>query len=413
MPQCPQQLNRNAATRGEAARHCVDYKRGKQMIKVLSSPSAPPLLRTRTLDAAGAILAMFWATLGEDLLRVEEYHRELLQSLAARFHALLQSVHMKPPSALGLKESEIAQLLLDYNACITFAVANIRAIEKLSKKLSKVVKFPLKEAILLHALQSLPFARATVPASIVEHLNILLLMAQESAPRRRAVPPLPPMNDALLRAAASTTTCGGCSAHMPADHKVLACGHTRCVSCFAMCRRLGMEKLVSQRHNLKDPRQGAPLKANDFSVILCDACAHTFIASSDECQPTHAAVVYLSSRCVSKLPHIARGSAQTASKAPRLQVNGGAFDDEAEDGPAAGSSDDSPRPSSPTERQGGRGSCLSEAAFYMSLGESDVGDCEATASAADCSAAAGAKLGADDSFDGIDGSEPKDFIYLS
>ena len=67
------------------------------MIKVLSGSSAPPLLRTRTLDAAGAILAMFWATLGEDLLRVEEYHRELLQSLAARFHALQQSTRMNTP----------------------------------------------------------------------------------------------------------------------------------------------------------------------------------------------------------------------------------------------------------------------------------------------------------------------------
>jgi hypothetical protein len=386
------------------------------MIKVLSGSSAPPLLRTRTLDAAGAILAMFWATLGEDLLRVEEYHRELLQSLAARFHALQQSTRMNAPSSLVLKASEVAQLLLDYNACITFAVANVRAIEKLSKKLSKVVKFPLKEAILLHALQSLPFARAVVPATIVEHLNILLLMAQDVAPGRRAAPLPPPMNDTLARAAASTTTCGGCSAPMQADHKVLACGHTRCVSCFAMCRQLGMTKLVSQRHNLKDLRPGERLKANDFSVILCDACSHTFIASSDECQPAHAAAAYLSSRCISKLPHITRQRVQTASKAPRLQVNGG-FDHEAEDDPAVGSSDDSDacavvqRPRSPTDRERDRGSGLSETAFYMSLGESDAGDSEARGSAAGCTLAAGSNLGADDSFDDIDGNEPNDFIY--
>jgi hypothetical protein len=224
------------------------------------------------------------------------------------------------------------------------------------------------------------------------------------------------MNDTLARAAASTTTCGGCSAPMQADHKVLACGHTRCVSCFAMCRQLGMTKLVSQRHNLKDLRPGERLKANDFSVILCDACSHTFIASSDECQSTHAAAAYLSSRCISKLPHITRQRVQTASKAPRLQVNGG-FDHEAEDDPAVGSSDDSDacavvqRPRSPTDRERDRGSGLSETAFYMSLGESDAGDSEARGSAAGCTLAAGSNLGADDSFDDIDGNEPNDFIY--
>jgi hypothetical protein len=178
-----------------------------------------------------------------------------------------------------------------------------------------------------------------------------------------------------------------------------------------MCRQLGMSKLASQRHNLKDPRPTALLKANDFSVILCDACAHTFIASPDECQPTHAAAAYLSSRGVSKLPHITRQRVHTSSKAARLQVSGGAFDEDAEDNPTGGSSGESdacaavPRSSSPADSQRGRGSGLSEAAFYMSLGESDAGDCEGRGAAADCSAAAGATLGADDSFDDIDGSE--------
>jgi hypothetical protein len=178
-----------------------------------------------------------------------------------------------------------------------------------------------------------------------------------------------------------------------------------------MCRQLGMSKLASQRHNLKDPRPSALLKANDFSVILCDACAHTFIASPDECQPTHAAAAYLSSRGVSKLPHITRQRVHTSSKAARLQVSSGAFDEDAEDDPAGGSSGESdacaavPRPSSPADSERGRGSGLSEAAFYMSLGESDAGDCEGRGAAADCSAAAGATLGADDSFDDIDGNE--------
>ena len=60
---------------GEAAQHCVDYKRCKQIIKMITGPSAPPLLRLRTLDGAGAIVAVFWGGLGEDLRRVGEYHR--------------------------------------------------------------------------------------------------------------------------------------------------------------------------------------------------------------------------------------------------------------------------------------------------------------------------------------------------
>ncbi len=417
LPKIPHSPYRNAEARGQAAQHCVDYKRGKQIIKVLAGSSAPPLLRTRTLDAAGAILAMFWASLGEDLLRVEEYHRQLLQSLAARFHTLQQCIRLNFPHSIASNAPEVAQLLLDYNLCITFAVANIRAVEKLSKKLSKVVKFPLKDAILLHALQTLPFARAVVPAAVVEHLNVLLLMFQDAMAADRSIRPPLPLNDVLI-AAASTITCRGCSSPMPSDHMVLACGHTRCPSCFALCQKLGMTKLISQRHNLKDLRQGPLLKANDFSVILCDACAHTFVASSDECQPTHAAAAYLSSRCISKLPHITRQHVHITAKGPRLQVNGRAFDEEVEEDLAAGSSDNgdvctkAPGPSSSASRKQDRASGLSEAAFYMSLGESDAGDgAEARVCTADCSVAERTMLDLDDSFDDIDGTRARPYAF--
>jgi hypothetical protein len=167
------------------------------MIQQISDPSAPSLLRTRTLDAAGAIVAIFWASLAEDLQRVAEYHRELLQTLASRFHALQQSTRL---STVAAKAPVVAQLLFDYNACITFAVANVRALEKLAKKLAKVVKFPLKDVIFVHFLQSQPFARACVPAAIAEHLNVLLLIAQDASviPLR-----LPDPLNALIANAAS------------------------------------------------------------------------------------------------------------------------------------------------------------------------------------------------------------------
>jgi hypothetical protein len=408
----------NADARGQAAQHCVDYKRGKQLIKVLAGSGAPPLLRTRTLDAAGAILAMFWASLGEDLLTVEDYHRELLQSLAVRFHTLQQCIRLNFPHSIVSKAPEVAQLLLDYNFCITFAVANIRAVEKLSKKLSKVAKFPLKDAILLHALQTLPFARAVVPAAVVEHLNVLLLMFQDAMAADRSIRLPLPLNDALI-AAASTITCGGCSSHMPSVHMVLACGHTRCPSCYALCRKLGMTKLISQRHNLKDFRHGPLLKANDISVILCDSCAHTFVASSDECQPTHAAAAYLSSRCISKHPHITRQHARSTAKGQRLQGNGRAFDEEVEEDLAGGSSDNgdvctkASGPSSSASKKKDKGSGLSEAAFYMSLGESDAGDgAEARACIADCSVAESTMLEFDDSFNDIDGTSARLYAFL-
>jgi hypothetical protein len=189
----------NSGVRGEAARHCVDYKRCKRMIKLLVAPDAPSFLRARTLDAAGAIVAIFWASLGDDLQRVAEYHRDLLQGLATRFHALQQSSRA---STLVSKVPAVAALLQDYNACIAFAVANIRALEKLAKKLAKVVEFPLKDVIFLHAMQSQPFARACVTAAIAEHLNVLLLLAQDASARPLNLPG--PLN-ALLSNAASCT----------------------------------------------------------------------------------------------------------------------------------------------------------------------------------------------------------------
>jgi hypothetical protein len=283
--------------RGSAAHHCIDYKRCKQIIKSLVDSSAPPLLRSRTVEAAGAIVAIFWASLEKDLSRVAEFHRLLLQELASRFHSLQLSVRA---SNLTCNANSIAELLRDYYFCITFAVSNVRAIEKLAKKLAKVVKFPVKEAILLHALQSQPFARAVVPATIAEHLNVLLLMAQDesSCPLKLQSP----CEDALAQASASTIVCGGCSRSMQYEHKVLACGHTRCMTCFARCQKLGISKLSSQRNNVIPVHaiEKSPLVRNDTLVITCDACLHTFVATAEGCQPTDAAAAFLGSRCATK-----------------------------------------------------------------------------------------------------------------
>lgn len=100
---------------------------------------------------------------------------------------------------------------------VTFAVANVRAIEKLAKKFAKVVKFPLKDVVFMHVLQTQPFARALAPAAAAEHLTVLLLLAQDASRTRLNLPE--PLN-ALLSSAASTTTCGGCRAAMPAEHMV-------------------------------------------------------------------------------------------------------------------------------------------------------------------------------------------------
>jgi hypothetical protein len=148
------------------------------------------------------------------LQRVAEYHRELVGALAARFHTLQQSLRSSP---LDSKIVIVANLLQDYKMSITFAVANVRAIEKLAKKFAKVVKFPLKDVIFMHMLQTQPFARAIAPAAVAEHLTVLLLLAQDASRTRLNLPE--PLN-ALLSSAASATTCGGCRLAMPAEHMV-------------------------------------------------------------------------------------------------------------------------------------------------------------------------------------------------
>lgn len=390
----------NSYVRGKAAHHCIDYKRCKQLIKRLVDTSAPPLLRSRTIDAAGAIVAIFWATLEEDLNRVDGYHRLLLQELASRFHALQISVRA---SDLISNTNEVAELLRDYRFSISFAVANVRAIEKLAKKLAKVVKFPVKDAIFLHALQTQPFARAVVPAAIAEHLNVLLLMAQDASPRPLKLQS--PFEDAFTHATASTIACGGCSCSMQNEHKVLACGHTRCLSCFMRCRKLGMNKLASQRNNIALGNQRSPLRWNDFSVITCDACSHTFVATAEECQPTHAASAFLGSRCATKLH--GKMSAVSASSLGASGAVDGSLDleDDAEEdvGDLVEESSHGAHISRCVKQE--KQNSLSEAAFYMSLGESDGADgASATFASKGEAAAALARIDdVDDGFDGVDG----------
>jgi hypothetical protein len=287
-------------------------------------------------------------------------------ALAARFHALQQSLRSSPVDS---KIVMVANLLQDYKISVTFAVANVRAIEKLAKKFAKVVKFPLKDVVFMHMLQTQTFARTLAPAAAVEHLNVLLLLAQDASRSRLNLPA--PLN-ALLASSASTTTCGGCRAAMPAKHMVLACGHTRCPTCFSMCRQLGMTKLLSQRHNINVSRD-ASIRLKDVSAFLCDACSHTFLASADDCMPTHATIAFLGARGVSRQ----RISRMSTKSSPRLQVKDGdsSFeDDDKEDAKSAADDTEACDADAFVHKTGRNGEhkadvcSLSEAAFYMSDG---------------------------------------------
>jgi hypothetical protein len=330
----------------------------------------------------------------------------LLQTLASRFHSLQVTVR---GSDVVSNAHAVAELLRDYSFVITFAVANTRAIEKLAKKLAKVVNLPVKEAIFLHMLQSQPFARAVVPAAINEHLNVLLLMARD------AYPPLKlrsPFEDALANALASTVTCSGCSCPMPPEHTVLACGHTRCMACFAMCCRLGMTKLASQRNNFLDlVGDRSPLRRSGVSVVLCDACSHTFVATPEECQPTQAAALFLGSRGTSKLQEKGCAKRATAGAGGRVRVSSldedaeedfGELHDDVSDGAVGGGV---MKQSKATKEGSGKEtkSSLSEAAFYMSLGESDGADSAAAMLDGRGGGSAAAAAALEDSFEDVDG----------
>lgn len=144
---------------------------------------------------------------------------------------------------------------------------------------------------------------------------------------------------------------------------------------------------------------------------MCDACAHTFISTADDCQPTHAASAFLGSRFVTTYG----SKRQPAKSAPRLQCaadggdssfeedsreHSGAFDESSEGMNSSGMKRKSGNDVS--EKTGDSG--LSEAAFYMSLGESDGGGGAAVNGHEAGDHPAAGKVDLDDSFDDVDGT---------
>ncbi len=179
-----------------------------------------------------------------------------------------------------------------------------------------------------------------------------------------------------------------------------------------------MSKLASQKHNIKDTKdtQAAPPRRSDHWCFLCDACAHTFVASLEECRPTHAAMSFLGSRRVSS-HEIARMPTKCA---PRLQIKRAGDGDDGDssfedDGHDDFLSDVEERVSLDTSKNvhksgsnvaQNRGGCssLSEAAFYLSLGESDGAEVSASKDHKVTGLAASANLNIDENFDEVDGA---------